>query len=448
MRFLILWKILQERLTGANLPLVFSLGVLTLMVILFILWRWGAGFLIALAPIFVALQITRSDTLNGIALMGRFILAIVLTLYALFGRRNRLFFSSTMLILGLIPIVMLLNSARAPFPIDAFGQSILWTFFYVGLILGGQRILADARGRAAFIKTLMLFSIVMACMQIPFFRMTRGRLEGVFENVVGIMAIGMAGVIILVWFGMRQKFWSFRFIFFMIFAALASIVLVLSAGRAALGGAVLGVLVVLVRKLKRNLVIYLVAGLILIPVGLRVVTAFPGFEAVKAKIFQKKPSRRLELFLLAWQEIKIKPLVGWGTGTSLVKGITEAGIQYHNSYAAFAVEHGIPFAVMMLFVFVRLPLRGLYLQRHCYTEELKDMANLSAALLSAYIFASFLGGGLLATTGILPTYAAIALQEGVYAENREIELYGWQEYDESGFLRGGSEEMLAGEFFG
>lgn len=86
--------------------------------------------------------------------------------------------------------------------------------------------------------------------------------------------------------------------------------------------------------------------------------------------------------------------------------------------------------------------------RDCQTEEMKNMANLSAALLTTYVFASYLGGTLLMTTGILPAYTAIALQEGVRAENQEIKRYEWAEYDEEEFWAEEADEVLSGQFLG
>ena len=448
MKFQLIIEIFKERMAGANIPLLFVVGFLGLFVLLFILWRWGTGIFVAMPFVLVGLQITRSNVLNGLALMGRYVLVVVLVFYALLSVKNRRPFSLVGGLLLLFPAAMLLNSARALDTVGTFGQSIVFLLFYIGLVVGGRKILGDARGRATFTKTLVLFSIIMACVQIPFLSTAQERFAGVFENLVGLMTVGMTGVIILFWLGMKQKFGSVPFVFYMLLAALTLIFLILNGGRTALGGSALGILVVLARKLKRNVVIFLALAIILAPIGLKIITSFAAFEAAKGKLLSRVTSGRAELYALAWEEIKVKPAFGWGTSSAFVKAYGITGMGYHQSYLEFAVDHGIPFALVMLFLFVWLPFRGLYLMRDCHTEEMKDMANLSSAFLSAYVFASFLGGLLHSTTGILPVYAVVALQEGVYAENREMELYGWHEYDEDGLLESGSEEMLAGEFFG
>jgi hypothetical protein len=106
-----------------------------------------------------------------------------------------------------------------------------------------------------------------------------------------------------------------------------------------------------------------------------------------------------------------------------VKSLTAKGEQYHNSWLQYAVDHGIPFAFFIMCVFLWLPLRGLLLMKKCQTDEMKDMANLSSAFLVGYVFSSFLGHGLLMTTGILPVFSVIALQEGIRAEQQRIESY-------------------------
>jgi O-antigen ligase len=213
-------------------------------------------------------------------------------------------------------------------------------------------------------------------------------------------------------------------------------------------GTLLGILVLLIRKLKRNLIIFLACLIILGPIGLELVVSFPGFENVKAKLFSTQDTRS-QLWRLAWDEIQVKPWIGWGTGAAAIKSASQLGMTYHQTYLEFAVDHGIPFAVLMMLIFLWLPLRGLVLMRKCQTEEMKDMANLSSAILTSYALASFFGGVLNATTFILPIYSVIALQEGVRAESWKIELYGYdQYYDENDPYYRDSEEMQTGEYPG
>jgi O-antigen ligase len=359
--------------------------------------------------------------LNGLVLAIRFFLISLLPFYVAFSRKNQIRFSPTAGVLLLLPITMLLNSVRAYNVADAVGQSILFMLMYISLVLGGQKILGDERGRAIFTRTLILFSIVMACIQIPSLGSARGRLEGVFENVVGFMTVGMFGVIILFWFMMKQRFGGILFLFFGGFTGLTLVLLILTAGRTALGGAALGIAVILSRKLRRNAAIFLVISILFAPVILKTAASFPGFEAVKSKLFSERSSGRGVLWQHAWEQIKQKPVFGWGTQYAFITSVATTGLEYHNSFLEFACDHGIPFAIVMLFLFLWYPFRGLYLMRHSPTEELKDMANLSSAFLAALVFSSFLGGGLLATTGTLLIYTAIGLQEGIHAECKKVQ---------------------------
>ena len=446
MKFRMLFGIFKERMADANVALVLFISIVMLLVLVIILMRWGSGFLMTLCFIFTGLLLTKSDTLNGLVLMARFPLVISLVFFAFFSRKNRIDFSKAAGVLALLPLVMLINTPRSLVPQDSLGLSILFLLMFIGLILGGQRILGDARGRASFTKSLVTFTIIMTFIQIPFWSSREVLLEGVFETTVGFMLIGMTGVIVLVWFGLKQKVFSLPFISYMLFAAMAFIFLLLTGGRTTLGGAVLGVLVLLARKVRRNVIISLVVCVILAPIGFRIVSSFPGFEIIRAKFFSLKSPARAELYALAWDEIKVNPMIGWGTGMSSYKSQVARGMSYHQSYLEFAVEHGIPFAIVMMLLFLWFPFRGLYLMRKSPTEEMKNMANLSAAILSAYTFSSYLGGVLNSTTFILPVYSAIALQEGVRAESREIELYGWEGEGEEVFWLDGSEEMLISDF--
>jgi len=289
--------------------------------------------------------------------------------------------------------------------------------------LGGQRIFGDARGRMVFVKTLILFTVFMVCLQIPYLSSTYGKFEGTFEGTIGPMIIGMNGVIVLFWFAMRKPFGSMWFIFNMAAAGFTFIVLLLSGGRTAFGGTLLGILAVLSRRLGRNVVIFLALFIILAPIGFNIVTSLPGFEYVRQRFSSLESSGRIAKYEIAWREAKTRPLFGWGTGSALIKGNMLTGGHFHNSYLEFAVEHGIPFAIIMLFLFLWLPFRGMLLMRKCPVEEMKDMANLSTALLVAQVFSSFLGGTLLMTMGILPTYTAIALQEGLRIESCQMGYY-------------------------
>jgi hypothetical protein len=215
MRFANLIQIFKERMAEANVPLLLAIAFVGLIIAVFVLWRWGAGVLMAMPIILIGLQITRSNVLNGISVMGKYVLAVVLVIFALFGRKNKRPFSLVAGLLLLFPAVMLLNSLRAIDVAESFGTSVIFLLFYIGLVVGGRKILGDARGRATFTKTLALFSIIIACVQLPFLKESQGRFAGVFENLVGLMTVGMVGTIILFWFGMKQKFGSVSFVFFM-----------------------------------------------------------------------------------------------------------------------------------------------------------------------------------------------------------------------------------------
>jgi len=443
MKFYEIITIFKERMAGVNVLSVFLLGLVALFVIALFLIRWGPGCLMALAYIFTGLILIRSSALAGIALIVRFPLVVLLSLYAFFSRKNRIYLSKAAGVWALLPLVMLINTPRAMYPMDALGQSILFGLFFVGLILGGQRILGDARGRATFTKTIAMFTIIMTCIQIPFYALATARLAGIFETTVGFMLIGMTGTIILSWLALRQKVWSIQFIFYTFFAALTYILLILTGGRSSLACTALGVVVLLVRKLKRNIVITLAVLIILGPIALKAILSFPGIENLKTKIFSLKDTRT-PVWREAWRHIEDKPWIGGGTGTSFITSAVELGMTYHNAHLHFAVDHGIPVAVMIMLLLVWFPFRGLALIRRCQTEELKDAANLSAALLSAYALGSFVASSISTTTGALPAFAAIALQEGVRAESREIELYGWE--GEEVFWLDGSEEILTSDF--
>jgi hypothetical protein len=446
MKFRTIIELFKERMTGTNVLLLFLLISIVLVIISFIMWRWGAGFLLAMSYILTGLLLIRSSVLVGLVMMARFLFVIVLAFYALLSRKNRIHFSKAAGVLALLPLVALINSPRAIEPLDAFGQSILFSLFFIGLILGGQKILGDARGRSVFTKTIVMFTIVMTCIQIPFWTSGEALLAGAFETTAGFMLIGMVGVIVLVWFGLKQKAWSLPFIFYMVFAAMTFIFMLLTGGRTVLAGTLLGILMLLVRRIRRNVVILLATLIILAPIGLRIITSFPGFEAVERKLFSLGTTGRAELWALAWDEIKVKPIIGWGTGAASIKSMVAKGMAYHQTYLEFAVEYGIPFAVLMMLLFLWFPFRGLYLMRKCHTEEMKDMVVLSSALLMGYLFSSYFGGVLNSTTFVLPVYSAIALQEGIRAEHREMDLYGLAEYDEGYLWADHSEEILSGGF--
>lgn len=443
MKFYEIINTFKERMAGVNVLFVFLFGSVVLCVIAFILIRWGPGFLMTLAYILTGLMLIRSAALAGIAMMARFPLVVLLSLYAFFSRKNRVYLSKAAGFFALLPLVMLLNTPRAMSLLDAFGMSILFLLFFVGIILGGQRILGDARGRATFTKTMAIFTIIMTCIQTPFYASATARLEGIFETTVGFMLIGMTGTIILTWFALKQKVWSIRFIFYTFFAALTYFMLFLTGGRSSMACTSLGVLVLLVRKLKRNIVITLAILIILCPIALKAMFSFPGIENLKAKIFSTKDTRT-PLWTYAWRHIEAKPWIGWGTGSSFIMAAGEVGMTYHNAHLHFAIDHGVPVAVIIMLLLLWFPFRGLALMRRCQTEELKDAANLSAAMLSAYALVSFVSSSISNTTGALPVFAAIALQEGVRAESREMELYGWE--GEEVFRLDGSEEMLISDF--
>jgi O-antigen ligase len=437
MKFQMIIEILKQRMAEVNLLPVFLLTVLILIILIILIYRYGAGFFFALFFVLSGLLLINSEAVAGIVLVVRFPLVLVLVVYTLFSQKNKVHLSKAMIFWGVLPIVMFINSSKTPTPIEAMGESIVYLLFYIGLILGGQKILGDARGRSVYTKTIMVFTILVSCLQLPFLASSEGRLAGVFQTTVGYMIVGMAGVIILTWYCLDQKLWSAPFIFSMFFAGVTFTLLLLTGGRTAMIGALLGILVLLIRRLKRNLLILLACIIILGPIGLKLVVSFPGFENVKAKLFSTKDTRS-ELWKLAWIEIKAKPWTGWGTGTAVIKSSRDLGMTYHQTYLEFAVDLGIPFAIYMMIIFLWLPIRGLILMRKCPTEELKNMANLSAAILTGYVFSSFFAGVLNATTFILPIYSIIALMEGVYAESKEIEMYGNYEYIEEENIQYGS----------
>jgi O-antigen ligase len=448
MKFQALFEILKNRMAGANFLPVFLLTLLVLVIVSILLVRYGSGFFLALAFILTGLLLIKSEAIAGLVLIARFPLVIILVLYAILSRKNRVYFSKFMVIFAVLPLVMLLDSAKAMNRMDALGQSIVFFMFYIGLLIGGERILGDPRGRLVFINTVTAFTIIISCMQIPFLSSSQGRLEGIFRTTVGYMIVGTAGVIIMIWLVLKQKVWSRSFIFFGLFAFLGFVLLLLTGGRTAMAGTLLGILVLLVRKLKRNLIIFLACLIILGPIGLELVVSFPGFENVKAKLFSTKDTRS-HVWRYAWDEIQVKPWFGWGTGTAAIKSASQFGYGYHSTYLEFAVDHGIPFAVLMMLIFLWLPIRGLVLMRKCQTEEMKDMANLSSAILISYAFASFFGGVLNGTTFILPVYSVIALQEGIFAENKEMELYGYEPYyEEDSLLEQTSQEMWQKDYAG
>ncbi len=205
MRFFWLIQIFKERMAGANLPLAMLVVFILSVILLLALWRWGAGIIVGLVFCLIALQFTKSDVLTGLVLMGRFAFVATLLVYALLSRKNGRPFSPFVIALAFLPTIMLLNSFRGLYPAGAFGHGLLFLSFYGGLILGGRKILGDARGRATFIMFIVLFTIVMTCLQIPFWSVTPGRFQGFFEKTVGFMIVGMAGVIVLFWFGMKKR---------------------------------------------------------------------------------------------------------------------------------------------------------------------------------------------------------------------------------------------------
>jgi hypothetical protein len=423
MKLQILLNKILEQLQGANIALLLLMIFVGIIVITFTLWRWGSGCLVTLSFVFSGLLMTRSTTLNFMALTLRFVLVIILVFYAFLYRRNRVNFSKAMGVLLLLPLVMMIDSVRVSESLDAFFQGLTFLIFFIGLILGGQKIFGDERGRHAFVLSMVWFSIIMTGIQIPFISSMSsdsGLFSGVFETTVGFMIIGMPGVVFLVWQAMTKKVWSLAFMFYILFALLTFVLMVLTGGRTAIGGAVLGILVVLMRKLRRNIIIMLFACVILLPIGTWIIKSFSGFEEVRAKFSSIESSGRAELYARAWDEIMRKPLIGYGTGTSFVKAASITGTEYHQSFLQWAIEHGIPFAIVMLLLFLWLPIRGLLLMRDCVTEELKDTANLSSALLLGYVFSSFLSHALLTTTFILPAYSVIALQEGIRNENLQL----------------------------
>ena len=199
MKFQMIFNILKERMTDASfLPLLF-LSLIGFVVFAVIIWRYGYGILMAMPFILVGLQVTRSDFINGLALAGRFMLILFLVVYAFLNKKNRGRFSPAAFFLLLLPIAMILNSGRAYDPVDAFSGGILFLLMFFGIVMGGQKILADTKGRSTFVITLSIFAIIMACVQLPYLGVSSGRLEGIFENVVGLMTVGTMGAVILTW---------------------------------------------------------------------------------------------------------------------------------------------------------------------------------------------------------------------------------------------------------
>lgn len=83
MKFHMIIEIFKERMAGVNVLPLLVLCLLGLIILAFVLWRFGSGILVALAVMFVGLQITRSAALNGVVLIARFPLAIVLSFFIL-----------------------------------------------------------------------------------------------------------------------------------------------------------------------------------------------------------------------------------------------------------------------------------------------------------------------------------------------------------------------------
>lgn len=416
-------RILEERMSGADMGLILLYGSLAVIALVFLLWRYGAGFLMALTFMMVGLQVTQSNTFNGIILIARFPVVTSLAIYALLCVKNRRPLTGVCFIFGLLPVVMFINSFRSYHLDDAIIQSVLFGLLFIGLIIGGRKVFGDERGRKVLVVTLMLYSILMACVQIPFWGHLSelGRLEGFFEDTVGVMTVGMVGAIVLAWFGIQQHIWSPKFLIFMAFSGLNLIIVILSGGRTATAGALMGIVIVLSQQMKRNVIVFLMFLIIGAPIGLHVIRSFTGFESVKTKFSQSSSSGRAELYGLAWDEIQQSPILGYGTGSSSAISYTRSGMSYHNSYLEYAVDYGLPFALVIFLLFMWLPVRGLLLMRRCQTFEMRVMANLSAALLVAYSFSGFLGSVLGVTTGIIPVYLAVGLQEGVYAQCRELD---------------------------
>jgi len=351
---------------------------------------------------------------------------------------------------------MLINASRAQEPMDAMLQGLLYFLFFMGLIIGGQKILGDMNGRAVYTRAVVLFTIIITCIQIPFVSSTGGLLEGVFSSTVGYMIVGTSGVIVLTWFAMKQRVGSIPFLFFIGFAGVAFVLVIFTGGRTSIGASSLGVLVLMVRKLKRNIVLILALAIILGPVALKVIVSFPGFEKLRTKLLSTSTTGRAEMWVDAWDQIKQKPAVGWGTGAAFIRATQTAHMSYHQSYLEIAVDHGLPYGFIIMVLFIWFPFRGLRLMKKCPTEEMKDMANLSAAFLTGYVFSSFLGGVLSSTTTVLPIFTGIALQEGVRAEYMRMKEAGFEEYYEDSYdyepqeeycYSGLSEEAVLGDYY-
>jgi O-antigen ligase len=367
---------------------------------------------------FVVVGLTRmSETAAGIGLLGQYMLVAGLAFYAFLSRTKPFRFSAITVLLLLFFIWMLLNSVQSSEPLESMILSLIYLLFFPGLLMCGQKVLSDAHNRDVFIKALVVWSLLMTVLQLPFLLSGGGRFKGMFENVVGFMVVGQATTIFLFWAALRKGFDPKSLIIYLPFGLLSTMLLILTAGRTAIGATAAGLLTILARRIGRNVFALLLIVVLAGPLVVSAIMSYEGYGAVKEKLTSERSSGRGDLWHTAWAHIMEKPYLGWGTGMGIVKSLEEGRrTDAHNSYLAIAREQGILMAMLFLLVFAYLPFRGLILMRNVPSEEMKDYLVLSSAYLMSQFVASLVSHDLYSTRGLLLAMTMIGLQEGVLAE--------------------------------
>jgi hypothetical protein len=418
-KFTLYFQILSERLGDASFLPIFGIGLATVLVIAFLTCRWGAGFLMAFPYVLIALVMSSNEEVSGVGLLSQYAFAGIMVVYALFARSTSFRWSPVNGALLVLAGFMVLNSTRST-DLQGFGLSAVYVLFFVGLIVGGQKALGTERGRRVYAKSTMFFLAVIMLMQIPDLARGRALMEGTFSSRVGIMLLGVGAAIMSFWWALRRRLFSRTFFACIPIGVLSIFCMLLTAGRTALGCTFSAILVLLVRRVGRNLIIALMVG---VPAAVLIGNAavsFTGFDRVMQKFRSGSLSGRDVLWANALRDIMNNPVVGMGTGRGSAKAAITAGTEAHNTYLAIGREQGIPIALMILVVYTWLPLRSFLLMRRVPTEEMKDMAQLSMAFLVAVYLHSMFAHEQYTVRGILATYPAIALQEGVWSEHRRM----------------------------
>jgi O-antigen ligase len=235
------------------------------------------------------------------------------------------------------------------------------------------------------------------------------------------MVVGQATTIILFWVALRNGLEIKSLLLYLPFALLSTTLLILTAGRTAIGATAVGLLAILARRMRRNIFITLLIGVLAGPILFTAIKSYQGVTEVENKLTSERSSGRGELWKLAWAHIMEKPYLGWGTGMGMVKSL-EAGrrTDAHNAYLAVAREQGVFMALLFLCIFAYLPVRGLLLMRRASSEEMKDLLVLSSAYLMSQFVASLVSHDLYSTRGLLLALTMVGLQEGVLAERLRL----------------------------